>query len=91
MRSPEPLSPRVPGFVDLERQIPRDLDQEIVFKGTQVGRPPHHYRVDYREDLTVSGRKKPIDFKTLGLRVEMNYKNMLHRLGKAIDLFSLFI
>ena len=47
-----------------------------------MGKPPHHYRVDYRDDLTVSGRKKPIDFRTLGLRVEMNYRNLLHRLGK---------
>ncbi len=31
--------------------------------------------------MTISGRKKPLDFNTLGERVEMNYQNMLFRLN----------
>ncbi len=76
----------LPGYVDLEKQRPRDKNAEIIFKGTQVGIPPHDYKIDYKDDLTVSGRKKPIDFKTLAQRVEMNYENMLRRLGMPIIL-----
>lgn len=39
----------------------------------------------------MSGRKKPIDFRTLGKRVEMNYRNMLHRIGKYFVYSIIFI
>jgi hypothetical protein len=32
----------VRGFVDLERQIPRDFAQEKIYKGTLIGKPPHY-------------------------------------------------
>ncbi len=75
----------------MERQNPRNKGEEVIFKGTLVGKPPHDYRIDYKDDLTVSGRKKPIDFNTLGQRVEMNYKNLLMRLGNLLFLIIYFI
>ncbi len=61
--------------------MPRDKRADKIFRGTQIGRPPHHYRVDYSEDMTISGRKKPLDFNTLAERVEMNYQNLLFKLN----------
>lgn len=32
----------IAGFVDLERQIPRDPAYEKIYKGTLIGKPPHY-------------------------------------------------
>ena len=72
----------VRGFVDLERQIPRDFAQEKIYKGTLIGKPPHYQREEYHEDFTLPNRKKPLDFDTLAEKVELNYQNMLVKLGK---------